>query len=218
MADRLLPIPLTEKTVHLCIDMQRLFSSEGPWATPWMERVLPVVVEIASRFPERTVFTRFITPRSPEFVRPLGVITSSGKRRFVNFRFGQQLAPSSTSGSTGLNSGSSPGSSSSLRQSSRLPVVRMKALEGPVHNGLVLQAERVTRYIARRFGSGFVLDRGLYLARHRPYPTTNFYAWRLNVIISCATHLSSAGSYSAPGAIPANPQQVLTSPLGTTRN
>jgi nicotinamidase-related amidase len=66
MADRLLPIPLTQKTVHLCIDMQRLFSSEGPWATPWMERVLPVVVEIASRFPERTVFTRFITPRRPE--------------------------------------------------------------------------------------------------------------------------------------------------------
>src|SRR5215203_2816804 len=66
MADKLLPIPLTEKTVHLCIDMQRLFSSEGPWATPWMERVLPVVVEIASRFPERTVFTRFITPRRPE--------------------------------------------------------------------------------------------------------------------------------------------------------
>jgi nicotinamidase-related amidase len=66
MADRLLPLPLTDKTVHLCIDMQRLFSSEGPWATPWMERVLPVVAEIAGRFPERTVFTRFITPRRPE--------------------------------------------------------------------------------------------------------------------------------------------------------
>ena len=66
MANNLLPIPLTDKTVHLCIDMQRLFSSEGPWATPWMERVLPVVTEIAGRFPERTVFTRFITPRRPE--------------------------------------------------------------------------------------------------------------------------------------------------------
>ena len=33
MANSLLPIPLTDKTVHLCIDMQRLFSSEGPW--PW---------------------------------------------------------------------------------------------------------------------------------------------------------------------------------------
>jgi nicotinamidase-related amidase len=66
MANNLLPIPLTDKTVHLCIDMQRLFSSEGPWATPWMERVLPVVAEIAGRFPKRTVFTRFITPRQPE--------------------------------------------------------------------------------------------------------------------------------------------------------
>jgi nicotinamidase-related amidase len=66
MADSLLPIPLTEKTVHLCIDMQRLFSTDGPWPTPWMERVLPVISEIAGRFPERTVFTRFITPRRPE--------------------------------------------------------------------------------------------------------------------------------------------------------
>jgi nicotinamidase-related amidase len=66
MADTLLPLPLTENTVHLCIDMQRIFSSDGPWATPWMARVLPVVSEIAGRFPERTVFTRFITPRQPD--------------------------------------------------------------------------------------------------------------------------------------------------------
>jgi nicotinamidase-related amidase len=66
MADTLLPIPLTEKTVHLCIDMQRIFAQGGPWATPWMERVLPVVTEIARRFPARTIFTRFITPQQPE--------------------------------------------------------------------------------------------------------------------------------------------------------
>jgi nicotinamidase-related amidase len=65
MADTLLPIPLTEKTVHLCIDMQRIFAPGGPWATPWMERVLPVVTEIAGRFPARTVFTRFVTPQQP---------------------------------------------------------------------------------------------------------------------------------------------------------
>jgi nicotinamidase-related amidase len=58
--------PLTSRTVHLCIDMQRMFSSEGIWPAPWMERVLPVVSEIAGRFPGRTVFTRFITPRRPE--------------------------------------------------------------------------------------------------------------------------------------------------------
>ena len=66
MAASLLPMPLTERTVHLCIDMQRLFSTDGPWPTPWMERVLPVVTEIAERFPERTVFTRFITPQKPD--------------------------------------------------------------------------------------------------------------------------------------------------------
>ena len=66
MADTLLPIPLTERTVHLCIDMQRIFAQGGPWATPWMERVLPVVTEIAGRFSARTVFTRFITPHQPE--------------------------------------------------------------------------------------------------------------------------------------------------------
>jgi len=50
----------------MCIDMQLIFSAEGPWATPWMERVLPVVEAISERFPERTVFTRFITPEHAE--------------------------------------------------------------------------------------------------------------------------------------------------------
>lgn len=66
MANQLLPLPLTDRTVHLCIDMQRIFSADGPWPTPWMDRVLPVVAELAGRFPERTVFTRFITPQRPE--------------------------------------------------------------------------------------------------------------------------------------------------------
>jgi nicotinamidase-related amidase len=58
--------PLTGRTVHLCIDMQRLFSVDGIWPTPWMERVLPRVSAIARRFPERTVFTRFIPPAKPQ--------------------------------------------------------------------------------------------------------------------------------------------------------
>ena len=39
MGDQLLPLPLTERSVHLCVDMQRIFSAEGPWPTPWMDRV-----------------------------------------------------------------------------------------------------------------------------------------------------------------------------------
>jgi nicotinamidase-related amidase len=66
MADGLHSYPLTPRTVHLCVDMQRIFSAEGLWATPWMDRVLPVVAELANRYPERTVFTRFITPRRPD--------------------------------------------------------------------------------------------------------------------------------------------------------
>jgi nicotinamidase-related amidase len=66
MGDQLLPLPLTERTVHLCVDMQRIFSVEGPWPTPWMDRVLPVVAALANHHPERTVFTRFIPPERPD--------------------------------------------------------------------------------------------------------------------------------------------------------
>ena len=66
MADDLHPYPLTPRTVHLCVDMQRVFSAEGVWPTPWMDRVLPVVAELAGRYPERTVFTRFNTPNRPD--------------------------------------------------------------------------------------------------------------------------------------------------------
>jgi len=60
--DHLHSYPLTSRTLHLCVDMQRLFSPEGPWPTPWMSRVLPVVSELAGHHPERTIFTRFIPP------------------------------------------------------------------------------------------------------------------------------------------------------------
>jgi nicotinamidase-related amidase len=58
--------PLGERTVHLCIDMQNLFAEPTPWHTPWMARVLPAVEAVVSRFPERTVFTRFVPPAHPQ--------------------------------------------------------------------------------------------------------------------------------------------------------
>ena len=66
MGDQLLPFPLTQRSVHLCLDMQRIFSAEGPWPMVWMRRVLPVTAELAGRYPERTVFTRFIPPERPD--------------------------------------------------------------------------------------------------------------------------------------------------------
>lgn len=68
MADQTADIlpPPSARTWHLCIDMQRLFSLDGPWPTPWMDRVLPQVTRIAAHCPERTIFTRFIPPEHPE--------------------------------------------------------------------------------------------------------------------------------------------------------
>lgn len=54
--------------VHLCVDMQRMFAEQTEWHTPWMERVLPNVVSLIELDPARTIFTRFIPPRSPEDV------------------------------------------------------------------------------------------------------------------------------------------------------
>jgi len=53
-------------TVHLCIDMQRLFTEEGPWPTPWMKRVKPNVARLVEASPRKTIFTRFIPPHRPE--------------------------------------------------------------------------------------------------------------------------------------------------------
>jgi nicotinamidase-related amidase len=49
--------------VHLCIDMQRMFAEDTPWHVPWMQDVSPQVQEVARRYPQRTVFTRFVPPK-----------------------------------------------------------------------------------------------------------------------------------------------------------
>lgn len=48
---------------HICVDMQRLFAQETPWCVEWARQVLPAVVALCERAAERTIFTRFITPR-----------------------------------------------------------------------------------------------------------------------------------------------------------
>ena len=56
--------PLGEGTVHVCVDMQRMFAEATPWHAEWMPRVLPEVVRLAERAPERTIFTRFVPPET----------------------------------------------------------------------------------------------------------------------------------------------------------
>ena len=57
--------PPGETTVHLCVDMQRMFAERTDWKMPWLGRVLPNIRSIASAHPERTIFTRFIPARKP---------------------------------------------------------------------------------------------------------------------------------------------------------
>ena len=74
MANATRPEPITD-AVHLSIDMQNIFAPGGIWQTPWMERVLPVIVDITARHAARTVFTRFITPvRAERAARPLAAL------------------------------------------------------------------------------------------------------------------------------------------------
>lgn len=56
---------LTRSCVHLCLDMQNIFGAGSPWETPWLPRVLPTVERITAKFPERTIFTRFIPAQRP---------------------------------------------------------------------------------------------------------------------------------------------------------
>lgn len=43
-----------------------MFAEPTEWHTPWMERVLPNVIAVVEVDPARTIFTRFIPPRSPD--------------------------------------------------------------------------------------------------------------------------------------------------------
>ena len=81
MGDQLLPLPLAERSVHLCVDMQQIFSAEGPWPTPWMDRVLPVAAALANRHPERTY-----DPRHPNDRLLLGMKVTMSEMKLSLFR------------------------------------------------------------------------------------------------------------------------------------
>ncbi|GAN98518.1 isochorismatase hydrolase [Komagataeibacter xylinus NBRC 13693] len=49
--------------LHVCVDMQNMFRMKTPWHAPWLAHILPNVVAIVRRYPDNTVFTRFVPPR-----------------------------------------------------------------------------------------------------------------------------------------------------------
>ena len=53
-------------TLHVAVDMQRLFAEATEWAVPTFAAVVPPILELASAHPRRTLFTRFVTPANAE--------------------------------------------------------------------------------------------------------------------------------------------------------
>ena len=58
--------PLDARTLHVCIDMQRIFLEPGPWYGPAGLEVLPAVKRLLDHAPARACFTRFMTAATPE--------------------------------------------------------------------------------------------------------------------------------------------------------
>ncbi|TDR85320.1 cysteine hydrolase [Enterovirga rhinocerotis] len=52
--------PFARPTVHLCVDMQRMFAGDTEWHTPWFSKVLPKVEFLAAMGPASTIFARFV--------------------------------------------------------------------------------------------------------------------------------------------------------------
>lgn len=53
-------------SLHLCVDMQRMFAEATAWHAPWLLGVLSAIEAIVDQRPTHTVFTRFIPPASAD--------------------------------------------------------------------------------------------------------------------------------------------------------
>ncbi|MEX2200578.1 MAG: cysteine hydrolase [Dongiaceae bacterium] len=58
--------PLGRDTVHVCVDMQRLFGEETQWHTRDLTGILKNTGRLIAHAPARTIFTRFRTPNTAD--------------------------------------------------------------------------------------------------------------------------------------------------------
>ncbi|HEY7690504.1 MAG TPA: cysteine hydrolase, partial [Dongiaceae bacterium] len=52
------------RAVHVAVDMQVVFAEDPDWGAASTAEIAPRVARIAARWPERTIFTRFLPPPS----------------------------------------------------------------------------------------------------------------------------------------------------------
>lgn len=58
--------PIPKSTLHLVIDMQRLFAEETAWHTPAIRTILPNVVRLSRERLAETLFVKFVVPQRAE--------------------------------------------------------------------------------------------------------------------------------------------------------
>lgn len=58
--------PLSPNTLHVVIDMQRIFAEETVWHTPVIAGILPNVISLCEALPESTLFAKFMLPQSAD--------------------------------------------------------------------------------------------------------------------------------------------------------
>jgi nicotinamidase-related amidase len=56
--------PLSNNTLHVVIDMQRVFAEDTAWHTPAIAGILPNVLTLCQARPSETVFARFVVPQT----------------------------------------------------------------------------------------------------------------------------------------------------------
>ena len=59
-----LPQRLLNKTLHVVVDMQRLFAEQTVWHVPGLHTILPSIARLAEALSEHTVFARFTVPKT----------------------------------------------------------------------------------------------------------------------------------------------------------
>ncbi|HXV23984.1 MAG TPA: cysteine hydrolase [Alphaproteobacteria bacterium] len=53
-------------TLHIVLDMQRLFVEHPDWSVPELPKLVPPILRLIGSHPHETLFTRFVTPRRAE--------------------------------------------------------------------------------------------------------------------------------------------------------
>ena len=81
MGDQLLPLSLTERTVYLCVDMQRVFSAEGPWPTRWMDGSCQSWRRSRTAIPRELFLPASLRPSVQTRCRACGATTGAGALR-----------------------------------------------------------------------------------------------------------------------------------------